>query len=65
MIKDKEYVRFLKAIISCINYGDYYSVKELSYLELEKTKKKIEDKKKNKMLIKNQKRYILKQTRKK
>ena len=41
MIKDEEYVSFLKSIISCISYGNYYSVKELSYLELEKMSKKI------------------------
>lgn len=41
MIKDEEYISFLKSIISCISNGDYYSVKELSYLELEKMSKKI------------------------
>ena len=40
MVKDEEYVNFLKAIVACINHGDYYSVKELSNLELEKIKKK-------------------------
>lgn len=46
MITDEEYIGFLKAIISCVSHGDYYSVKELSNLELEKMNKKT--KKKNK-----------------
>lgn len=41
MIKDEEYISFLRKIIACISYGDYYSVKELSYLELEKMDKKL------------------------
>ena len=28
MIKDEEYIAFLKSIISCISHGDYYSVKD-------------------------------------
>lgn len=40
MIEKEEYVSFLKAIISCIDHGDYYSVKELSNFELEKMNKK-------------------------
>ena len=40
MIRDDEYISFLKSIISCISHGDYYSVKELSTLELEKMKKR-------------------------
>ena len=44
MIKDEDYIAFLKSIISCISHGDYYSVKELSNLELEKMNKKIEPK---------------------
>lgn len=40
MINEEKYIKFLKQIISCINHGDYYSVKELSELELEKIKKK-------------------------
>lgn len=44
MIKDEEYIAFLKCVISCISYGDYYSVKELSNLELERMNKKIEPK---------------------
>ena len=38
MIKDEEYIEFLKHIIACVSNGDYYSVKELSNLELEKMK---------------------------
>ena len=38
MIDDEKYIEFLKQIISCISQGDYYSVKELSQLELEKMK---------------------------
>lgn len=45
MIKDEEYIKFLKMIIACISHGDYYSVKELSNLELEKMSKKIKSKK--------------------
>ena len=44
MIKDEEYIAFLKSIISCISHGDYYSVKELSNLELERVNKKIDPK---------------------
>lgn len=49
MIKDEEYIDFLKMIIACVSHGDYYSVKELSNLELEKMYKKIKvkDKKSN------------------
>jgi len=46
MVKDEEYIKFLKAIISCISHGDYYSVKELSHLELEKMKQKMKKQKK-------------------
>lgn len=38
MISDEKYIEFLEMIISCIRHGDYYSVKELSELELEKMK---------------------------
>ena len=44
MINDETYIQFLKRIISCINHGDYYSVKELSQLELEKMEKEIKTK---------------------
>lgn len=46
MIKDEMYISFLKQIIACISHGDYYAVKELSQLELEKMEKKIEEQKK-------------------
>lgn len=35
MINNKEYIDFLKKIIACISYGDYYSVKEFSVLTLQ------------------------------
>ena len=38
----EKYIKFLKQIISCINHGDYYAVKELSQLELEKVQKELE-----------------------
>lgn len=41
MVNDEKYVEFLKQIISCISHGDYYSVKELSQLELEKMERKV------------------------
>lgn len=41
MVNDEKYITFLKQIISCINHGDYYSVKELSQLELEKMEKEL------------------------
>ena len=46
MIKDEDYIAFLKSIIACVSYGDYYSVKELSNLELEKMNKLLREKKK-------------------
>lgn len=39
MISNEYYLNFLKSIISCVNNGDYYSIKELSILEMEKIKK--------------------------
>lgn len=36
MVNDEKYITFLKRVIACISHGDYYSVKELSQLELEK-----------------------------
>ena len=38
MIKNEDYVLLLRSIISCINNGDYYSIKELSHLKLEQIK---------------------------
>lgn len=43
MVNDEKYVTFLKRIISCINQGDYYSVKELSQLELEKMEEEMKN----------------------
>lgn len=45
MVDDEKYVTFLRQVIACISHGDYYSVKELSQLELEKMK---EENKQNK-----------------
>ena len=53
MIKDEYYISFLKSIISCVSHGDYYSVKELSNLELEKMKQKMKDKNKQKVMWMN------------
>ncbi len=39
MIKNEEYIDYLKKIISCISNGDYYAVKELSILTLDNLKK--------------------------
>ena len=41
MVEDEEYIDFLKMIIACVSHGDYYSVKELSNLELEKMNEKM------------------------
>ncbi len=41
MISEENYMIFLKRIIACISHGDYYSVKELSQLELEKVEKQM------------------------
>ena len=43
MIENEKYITFLKQIISCIIHGDYYSVKELSQLELDKMKKEVKE----------------------
>lgn len=45
MVNDEKYITFLKRIISCISHGDYYSVKELSQLELEKMKREVKEQK--------------------
>lgn len=45
MINNEKYISFLKQIIACISYGDYYSVKELSQLELEKIEREIKEQK--------------------
>ncbi len=48
MINDEKYITFLKRIIACISYGDYYSVKELSMLELERMEKQMKNQEKSK-----------------
>lgn len=55
MIKNEDYVLLLRSMISCINNGDYYSIKELSHLKLEQIK---EDERKIKIQIKNQTKKI-------
>ncbi len=35
MIKNEEYIDYLKKVISCVSNGDYYSIKELSVLKLD------------------------------
>ena len=55
MIKNEDYVLLLRSMISCINNGDYYSIKELSHLKLEQIK---EDERKIKKQIKNQTKKI-------
>lgn len=45
MINDEKYISFLKQIIACISHGDYYAVKELSELELEKMQRKLKNNK--------------------
>lgn len=47
MVNDEKYVGFLRQIISCISHGDYYSVKELSQLELEKMERETRGSKKS------------------
>ena len=59
MIKDEEYICFLKRVIACVSNGDYYSVKELSQLELEKMEKK-QKTNKRRILIKDRNKSILK-----
>ena len=36
MIKNEQYCKYLRQVIACVSYGDYYSIKELSNSELEK-----------------------------
>ncbi|MCI8470262.1 MAG: hypothetical protein HFJ35_02020 [Clostridia bacterium] len=43
MVNDEKYITFLKQIIACISHGDYYSVKELSQLELEKMEQQMKE----------------------
>ncbi len=47
MVNDEKYITFLKRIIACVSHGDYYSVKELSQLELEKMEEYMKNNKKD------------------
>lgn len=47
MIRNEEYIDYLKKVISCVNNGDYYSIKELSILKLDTLKEETEVMKKN------------------
>ncbi len=59
MIKNEQYTQFLNSIISCINNNDYYSIKELAMLEIEKMQRD------NKLNQKNIKKIKLKKHMKK
>lgn len=62
MVKNEEYIGLLKSMISCVNNGDYYSIKELSRLKLENMKKT--DEKINKEIKKLAKKTELKKLKK-
>lgn len=47
MIKNEEYVDYLKKVISCVNNGDYYTIKELSILKLDILNEETKEMKKN------------------
>lgn len=47
MIRNEEYIKYLKSVISCVNCGDYYSIKELSTLYLNKLQNETLSMKKN------------------
>ena len=47
MIKNEEYIDYLKKVISCVNNGDYYSIKELSVLKLNTLNEETKEMKKN------------------
>lgn len=54
MIKDEEYISFLKSLKACVDHGDYFSIKELSNLKLEEIKsKKYLLKEKNQIILNN------------
>ena len=36
MVRDEDYIDFLKLIVSCISNGDYFSAKELSNFRIRK-----------------------------
>lgn len=43
MVKNEDYKKILNSFISCVSHGDYYSIKEMSKLQLEKIERQ-EDK---------------------
>ncbi len=47
MIKNEEYIDYLKKVIACISSGDYYSIKELSILKLDILNEETKEMKKN------------------
>ena len=47
MVKNEEYIDYLKKVISCVSNGDYYSIKELSVLKLDTLNEETEIMKKN------------------
>ena len=47
MIKNEEYIDYLKKVIACVSNGDYYSIKELSVLKLDTLNEETEEMKKN------------------
>lgn len=55
MVKNEDYIKLLNKMISCISYGDYYAVKELSMLQLKNMKKSNEKIKKELKEIKETK----------
>lgn len=55
MVKNEEYLSFLKSLVACVSHGDYYSIKELSNLKLEDWKEKENNIKKEITKIKNYK----------
>ena len=47
MIKNEEYIDYLKKMIACVSNGDYYSIKELSVLKLDTLNEETMSMKKN------------------
>ena len=47
MIKNEEYIDYLKKVIACVSNGDYYTIKELSVLKLDTLNEETEEMKKN------------------
>ena len=47
MIRNEEYIDYLKKVIACVSNGDYYSVKELSVLKLDTLNEETEEMKKS------------------